>query len=176
MIFLKKIFIIGIIILMVCCINSKASADIIPDEAIRLRVLANSNSKYDQQIKLQVKDQIQLDLYNLLKETKGIEEARKIIEENLPNISNSVKQILKQENYNQNFTINFGYNYFPEKEYKGIIYEEGYYESLLITLGSGEGDNWWCVLFPPLCLVEAEESDKVEYKFFIKELIDKYLN
>ena len=175
MIFLKKLFIIGTIILIIFCSNIKASDNIIPDEAIRLRVLANSNSEYDQQIKLQVKDQIQLDLYNLLKETKGIEEARKIIEENLPNISSSVKKILEKENYNQDFTINFGYNYFPEKEFKGITYEEGYYESLLITLGSGEGDNWWCVLFPPLCLVEAEESDEVEYKFFIKELIDKYL-
>lgn len=173
---MKKIFIIGTIILIIFCSNIKASSSIIPDEAIRLRVLANSNNEYDQQIKLQVKDQIQLDLYNLLKETKGIEEARKIIEENLPNISNSVRKVLEQENYNQDFTINFGYNYFPEKEYKGITYEEGYYESLLITLGSGEGDNWWCVLFPPLCLVEAEESDEVEYKFFIKELIDKYLN
>lgn len=66
-------------------------------------------------------------------------------------------------------------NYFPEKEYKGVKYDEGYYESLVITLGEGKGKNWWCVLFPPLCLVEAEESDKVEYKFFIKELIDKYL-
>lgn len=172
---MKKLFIIGTIILIIFCSNIKASDNIIPDEAIRLRVLANSNSEYDQQIKLQVKDQIQLDLYNLLKETKGIEEARKIIEENLPNISSSVKKILEKENYNQDFTINFGYNYFPEKEFKGITYEEGYYESLLITLGSGEGNNWWCVLFPPLCLVEAEESDEVEYKFFIKELIDKYL-
>ena len=66
-------------------------------------------------------------------------------------------------------------NYFPEKEYKGTIYEEGEYESLLITLGSGEGNNWWCVLFPPLCLIEAEESEEVEYSFFIKELFEKYL-
>ena len=63
----------------------------------------------------------------------------------------------------------------PEKEYKGVKYKEGYYESWVITLGEGEGNNWWCVLFPPLCLVEAEEADEVEYKFFIKELIDKYL-
>ena len=67
-------------------------------------------------------------------------------------------------------------NYFPQKEFKGVTYEEGYYESLVVTLGSGSGDNWWCVLFPPLCLLEAEESEKddVEYQFFVKELIDKY--
>lgn len=175
MIFLKKIIIPILIILTLLTLNTKASANLIPDEAIRLRVLANSNSEYDQQIKLEIKDQIQIDLYNLLKDTKGIEEARKIIKKNIPNISSKVEKILEQENYQEGFSIHFGSHYFPEKEFKGITYEEGYYESLLITLGKGEGNNWWCVLFPPLCLVEAEESDEVEYKFFIKELIDKYL-
>ena len=59
---------------------------------------------------------------------------------------------------------------------KSVTYKEGMYESLVITLGTGEGDNWWCVLFPPLCLVEADESTvgDAEYTFFIKEIIDKY--
>ena len=172
---MKKLFIIILIISVIFITSIKATSNIIPDEAIRLRVIANSNSSYDQQIKLEVRDAIQLNLYNLLKETKGIEEARNIINNNLDDISNNVKEILEKENYNHNYTISFGQNYFPEKKYKGITYKEGYYESLVITLGSGEGDNWWCVLFPPLCLIEAEESDEVEYKFFIKELIDKYL-
>ena len=74
------------------------------------------------------------------------------------------------------YKVNFGINYFPEKNYKGVIYEEGYYESLVVTLGSGNGENWWCVLFPPLCLMEGEETntDEVEYKSFVKEMIDKY--
>ena len=58
------------------------------------------------------------------------------------------------------------------------IRDRGYYESLVVTLGSGEGKNWWCVLFPPLCFLDAEETrqkEEVEYKFFIKEIIDKYL-
>ena len=72
--------------------------------------------------------------------------------------------------------MNYGINYFPEKKYKGVIYEEGYYESLVITLGKGNGENWWCVLFPPLCLMEGEDNntDEVEYKSFVKEMIDKY--
>ena len=61
------------------------------------------------------------------------------------------------------------------KDYVGVKYPEGEYESLVITLGEGKGDNWWCVLFPPLCLVEAEEHTDVEYKFFVKEIIDKYM-
>ena len=58
-----------------------------------------------------------------------------------------------------------------------MTYKEGNYESLVITLGEGMGKNWWCVLFPPICLLEAEEdqeSSEVEYKFFLQELIDKY--
>ena len=66
-------------------------------------------------------------------------------------------------------------NYFPEKEYKGVVYEEGEYESLVITLGNGLGENFWCVLFPPLCLLDTEEEpENVEYTSFVKEVIDKY--
>ena len=84
---------------------------------------------------------------------------------------------MMNENYENDYKLTFGNAFFPEKKYKGVIYEKGYYDTLLITLGKGEGNNWWCVLFPPLCLMEAEESNtgKTEYKFFIKEILDKYL-
>ena len=80
------------------------------------------------------------------------------------------------ESFNVEYTINYGNNYFPEKEYKGVMYPEGNYESLVITLGSGLGENWWCVLFPPLCLLEAEEEEtnSVNYTFYIKEVIEKF--
>ena len=172
---MKKIIIALLVILSIIIFDKTKADNIIPKEAIRLRVIANSNSKYDQQVKMKVSKNIQSELYNLLKETKGIEEARKKIKDNMNGLNNSVKKTLKQEDYPLSYTINYGDNYFPKKEYKGIKYEAGYYESLLITLGEGKGKNWWCVLFPPLCLIEAEESDKIEYKSFIKELIDKYL-
>ena len=114
-------------------------------------------------------------MYELLKNTKGVDEARRIINNNLDNIDNDVKTTLQLLDYELGYDINFGLNYFPSKEYKGITYDEGYYESLVITLGEGKGDNWWCVLFPPLCLLEAEESTEVEYTSFVKELLDKYL-
>ena len=172
---MKKLYIIILIFFIIFVTNIKASNNIIPDEAIRLRVIANSNTKYDQDIKLKVRDNIQNKLYELLKNTKGIDTAREIINNNLDDIDQIVNNTLKSENYSNSYNINFGQNYFPEKKYKGITYKEGYYESLVVTLGSGEGDNWWCVLFPPLCVLEAEESDEVEYKFFIQELIEKYL-
>ena len=63
---------------------------------------------------------------------------------------------------------------FPKKKYKGITYKEGNYESLVIELGDAKGNNWWCVLFPPLCMIEAEDSTDVEYTTIAKTLIDKY--
>ena len=75
------------------------------------------------------------------------------------------------------YSIDYGMHEFPLKTYKGVTYEAGEYESLLVTLGEGKGDNWWCVLFPPLCLLEADESvdtNKIEYKSFVKEILEKY--
>lgn len=169
------IIILGILITYLAIGNISAEEIKIPDEAIRFRVVANSDSKYDQSIKLKVKTEVEKELYNLLKDTKGIDEARNTINNNLDNIDNKVNSLLIKEKYNLGYNLNFGYNYFPEKEFNGVVYEEGMYESLLVTLGEGKGDNWWCVLFPPLCLLEAEESDEVEYKLFIQELIEKYL-
>lgn len=169
---MKKIIIILSII--VVFFYTKVNANKIPEDAIRIRVVASSDSKYDQQIKGKVSNYLKGEMYELLKNTNSSEEARTTIQNNLKKIDNNIYTILKKENYDLGYTINFGNNYFPKKIYKGITYEEGYYESLLVTLGKGEGENWWCVLFPPFCLIEAEESEQeVEYKFFIQELIEK---
>lgn len=146
----------------------------IPDSSIRFRVLANSNSPRDQKIKEDVKNKMQEELYSILKNTKNINEARNIINDNMTSFNNILDNQMKDVKYS--YTIDYGMHEFPEKTYKGVTYNAGYYESLLVTLGEGKGDNWWCVLFPPLCLLEAEEtnSDEIEYKSFIKELIEKY--
>src|SRR5574344_256496 len=144
----------------------------IPSESIRIRILANSNSEKDQNVKKSVKTNVEENVYNDMKNINNINEARLFINNNLTKISNVVQKSIKDENYTH--TIRFGYNYFPKKEYKGIVYEEGYYESLLVTLGDGLGDNWWCVLFPPLCLLEGEENTKVEYQLYVEKLLNKY--
>jgi len=147
----------------------------IPDSAIRFRVLANSNSPRDQKIKEDVRDKMQKELYSILENSKNINQARNLIQDNMNNFDNIVKEEMKDKGYS--YTIDYGMHEFPEKTYKGITYEAGDYESLLVTLGEGKGDNWWCVLFPPLCLLEAEESvdtNEVEYKSFIKDIIEKY--
>ena len=74
------------------------------------------------------------------------------------------------------YSIKYGMNYFPKKVYKGVVYPSGNYESLVITLGSGLGDNWWCVLYPPLCLInDNQTTNDVEYRSFVYDLINKYL-
>lgn len=176
---MKKIIILIISILILgYMLNKSDSTEVmIPDEAIRFRVVANSNTIYDQNVKIQVRNEVQNKVLELLKDTSTIENTRKILLEHKEELSKIVNDKLKDIGYNKKYTINYGYNYFPKKKYKGITYKDGNYESLVITLGEGKGENFWCVLFPPLCLIEADETnnDNVEYKFFVKELIDKYL-
>ncbi len=150
---------------------------IIPDEAIRIRIIPNSNSIKDQFLKKQVKTNIELEVENDLKESKDIETSRKVLTTNLNKYEQVVKEVLTNEDKNTDFNVDYGYHYFPEKKYKGVKYEAGNYESLLITLGEGKGDNWWCVLFPPLCQLEAEDTnqDDIEYSLYVKELFEKFI-
>ena len=157
--------------------NYKEDYYIIPDQSIRIRIIPNSNSLKDQYLKKQVKTNLEIELQNNLKNTETIENTRKIIKNNLDNYNKKIKEVLTNENTSQKFTIDYGYHHFPEKTYKGVKYEEGEYESLLVTLGKGQGDNWWCVLFPPICSLEEDEhsNENIEYSFYIKEMFEKYL-
>lgn len=163
------LFIIGALVTLIFISNYITKKNLIPEDAIRVRVIANSNSKEDQNLKLEVKDELDKYLYSELKNVKGVENADKKIKQIIPNVDNIVSK------YTSNYNINYGMNYFPRKEYKSVIYEEGEYKSLVVTLGNGLGDNWWCVLFPPLCLLEAEESTDVEYHSYVVDTINKYL-
>lgn len=171
------LLILAVISIVYVCGKYTKNETVIPDEAIRFRVIANSNTVYDQNIKIQVRNVVQNKIFELLNGVDDINETRYIINDNIDEIKNIVDDTLKKLKYDKDFKINYGYNYFPKKEYKGLTYQAGEYESLVITLGSGDGDNWWCVLFPPLCLLEAEDEnmEDAEYTFFVKELIDKYI-
>lgn len=172
---MKKIVIILLIIMTSMFIYKEQKDDmiIIPDTAIRLRVIPNSNSSLDQNMKRKVKEYLENNTYTLIKEQNNIDDARKIINDNIPNIKENVIKIFNDNDYNMDFDVNYGYNYFPKKEYRGIKYEEGYYESIVISIGEAKGDNWWCVLFPNLCLVDLEQKDDTEYKIWIVEAINK---
>ena len=141
------------------------------EEMIRIRVLANSNSEYDQKVKQEVVDIVKDEFREILKNTKSIDDARSKIESNLKNISSKVDSFLLDNKVNYKSNINFGLNYFPAKEYNKKTFDEGYYESVLITLGNGEGDNWWCILFPTICL----DGKDVKYESLLKNIFEKIL-
>lgn len=171
---MKKIVIVLAIITTILVINKEEKV-IIPKEAIRFRVIANSNTKEDQAIKKKIVNNLSTEIKKLTTLDTSLQNSRENIKKQIPSFSKVVAETLKQQENEESFSIDYGMNYFPKKEYKGIVYEEGEYESLVITLGDGLGENFWCVLFPPLCLLDTEEApENVEYTSFVKELINKY--
>ena len=164
----KIIYILLIIMIMVLWISSKKN-NLLPDDTIRFRIIANSNSDIDQGTKLLIKKDLEQNIFKLVQNSKSPEETKKILKENEEVIKSTINK------YNIPYSINYGKNYFPEKNYKGIIYEEGTYESLVISLGKTEGNNWWCVMYPPLCLLESKGNnyDEIEYKSYFQEIISK---
>ena len=168
----RKIFIIILVLTIIFVYKLNEQNIFIPDTSIRLRVIPNSNNPEDINIKEQVKSYLESNIYTITKDTNDIDDARDIIKNNIPSIETDIDNIFKDNDYLLPYKINYGYNYFPEKTYKGITYDEGYYESLVITLGEGKGDNWWCVLFPNFCLVDTNNTH--EYKSYFKELLSKY--
>lgn len=168
---MKKLIIILAIVITILSVN-KQDKVIIPKNSIRFRVIANSNEGKDQEIKKLIVN----NLFPILLKTNNIqklEDARNFLKQEIPIFETIIDKTLKENNINEQFQINYGKNYFPEKKYKDIVYKEGNYESLVVTIGNGRGKNFWCVLFPPLCLVD-EEKETTEYKSIIKEILDKH--
>ncbi len=164
---MKKIVYIVLIIVIFSLYLGTTKDIVIPKESIRFRIIANSNDPNDQLLKLDIKKDLEDNLFTKLENSHSIEESRKIIKDNEDLIEETLKK------YDIPYSINYGNNYFPEKTYKGVNYEEGEYESLVISLGEAKGNNWWCVIYPPLCLIDQEKEEN-EYKFYIKEILDKF--
>lgn len=164
---MKKIVFLLISVIIGVLVYKKSDEIIIPSDAIRIRIKANSNSIHDLYNKQKLKEEIKNDLYNLIYKAKSSYEANDIINSNLKVIDNLIS---KKTN---DYKVNYGNNYFPKKVYKGVIYPEGEYKSLVITLGSGLGDNWWCVLYPPLCMLEDNyDIDDIEYRSFVADIVN----
>jgi stage II sporulation protein R len=162
--------------------TSKAT-DQIPDDAIRLRIIANSNSDIDQAVKLRIKEEVIKHIYPKIKDIEDKEEAEDVIYKEVEDLNQVVNDVLKANNIDTNFYVDYGLTNFPTKVYGEKVYQAGRYEAVYIVLGEGKGDNWWCVLFPPLCLVdvnfnegEIKENEKMEYSFYFLEKIKKFFN
>lgn len=173
---MKKLLIIIAVLIVFFSLNKPVSVTI-PKDSIRFRVIANSDTEEDQKLKKEIVSNLKPEIAALKYTPKNINNTRNSIQKELPKFTQIVEDTLTNNNVKMSYSVDYGMNYFPEKKYQGITYKEGEYESLIITLGDGLGKNFWCVLFPPLCLVEADETQKdenIEYTSFIKEIIDKY--
>lgn len=171
---MKKILIaVSILIIILFCNYQNNNYVIIPEESIRFRIIPNSNSIEDLYIKEEVKKSLEENILSISDATT-LEEERTLIQDNIPLIKQNISNVFLENDYNETYSVNFGLNYFPEKEYAGVKYNEGYYESLVVEIGEAKGDNFWCVLFPPLCLLERESNEDVEYSSIVLELINKY--
>ena len=165
---MKKIIFLSISIFVGIMVYKKNDTIIIPTDALRVRIIANSNSIEDLYAKKKLKEEIKDDLYEIIEDAKNSNDAKRSIQSNIKDIDKLVSS--KTDDYQ----LNYGRNYFPKKVYKGVIYEEGEYDSLVITLGKGLGENWWCVLYPPLWLIDDNNTTSdVEYRSLVMDLISK---
>ena len=170
---MKKTIVLIIFALFAILISGNNEYVEIPSTSIRMRVIAKSNDAEDQKDKIIVKSALEEKLYELTNAATTYQEIDDTIEENIDYLDSFIEETIVKNNIDATFTSNYGYNYFPEKEFKGLTYEAGNYKSFVITLGEGEGENWWCVLYPPLCLVDENVSD-YEYHSLIKDALEKY--
>jgi stage II sporulation protein R len=134
--------------------NSQEAYMNLKDGIIRLHVKANSDTEEDQALKLKVRDRILKETAPLFEKSESIEETRAIVKENLDNIKSIAEKVIKEEGKDYPVEVYFGMENFPTRKYGEIVLPAGEYEALLVTIGEGKGQNWWCVMFPPLCFVE----------------------
>ena len=125
---------------------------------IRFHVIANSDSDEDQNLKFKVRNRVLAKVQNALEGSSSASRTRAYIEENLEEIEACALQCVRAEGYDYNVKARIGVTAIPAKQYDDVYFPAGSYEALTITIGEGKGQNWWCVVFPPLCLVDAREG------------------
>lgn len=170
---------------------------VIPEDSIRLRVLAHSDTPQDQWLKREVRDVVVQQMSIWAEEAEDIDEAREHIELGLVALNERVQEEIRKRGFTYTSLVEYDQIPFPSKLYGNQFYPAGEYEGLLITIGAGQGENWWCVLFPPLCFVDfgtgevldpdqeareqqgkslaapSEAEGEIEVRFFVLELIEK---
>ncbi len=163
----------------------------ISNEVLRLHIIANSDSARDQQIKLLVRDKVQSMCKDLYPESCTKEQARSILENKLPELVQAACEMVREQNCDLPVHGEIVNMYFTNRVYDDITLPAGNYDALRLTIGNGEGHNWWCVMFPPICIAasggdisdvltdeqtELVKSDKIEYKFKLYEIYEDLTN
>lgn len=168
---MKKLFgILSVIILILGIIIFYPRQD---TKYLRVHIKANSNLSCDQSIKYEVKDLVCDYLTPLFLDCQDIETAKNILNKNLSNIELIVNSFLKSKGFTYSATAKLNNEFFPTRVYDELILNDGYYDALIIYLGEGTGDNWWCVLYPPMCL--QKNTKNIEYKSRLLKIIKQII-
>lgn len=164
----KKVFITIVLLIAILMTKTSGPAGEPPgqnnNDLIRLHVIANSDSDEDQALKYKVKDEIVKKLADRFASAENIAESREILLANLPEIEKIARETIISSGNNFSVAAQYGRFNFPTKYYGNFSLPAGEYESVRVVIGKGQGANWWCVLFPPLCFVETEEDNGQEAK------------
>ena len=138
------------------CTYFTASAGTVKEDVVRLHILANSNSEIDQEVKLKVRDALLETNASILSDSVTKENAKEHFESSKDILLKTAKKTLKENGFNYNVKITLQEEYFNTRSYGNLTFPAGQYTALKIVLGEGEGKNWWCVMFPPLCVPAAD--------------------
>lgn len=141
--------------LVIALMPTEAEAEIYED-TLRLHILANSDSEEDQELKLKVRDRLLTEYGEMLK-GESIGESVGIIDEQLSEIEEDVEEWIREYGYSYDASVTLSREWYDTREYEDFTLPKGEYTSLRVIIGDGEGKNWWCVMFPPLCLDIASE-------------------
>ncbi len=128
------------------------------DSVFRLHVIANSDSIEDQALKIAVKNEIVQLLKDEFSSQEDVEQARELAQDHIPLIRETAREVMAQQGYDYPVEVKVGEYPFPTKSYGNLVFPSGEYQALRVTIGQGQGKNWWCVLFPPLCMVSDSDQ------------------
>lgn len=168
---LTKAVISGFIISVVCSfLGFFGQCDSVSNKIFRLHIIANSDSAEDQALKLKVRDRILNDLGCDFSSAADLIGAEQIAEENLSKIERTAQDEILKNGYEYSAKAQIVHMYFDTRYYGDITMPAGYYDALRITIGNGHGKNWWCVMFPPMCLPAAEGHAELEKVLDSKEV------
>lgn len=159
-------------ILTACGLNSDSSA--LSAECVRIHIRADSDSDLDQAVKLKVRDSVCAYLTGRLENVKDKKEAMSVLNSERDTLKQIADSTLYDNGFDYKATVSLSNEYFPEKTYDSYTFPAGAYDALIIELGSGSGQNWWCVAFPPLCFVpNGGSGERIVYKSWIKEKLEE---
>lgn len=139
--------------------HTKEMLNTVEHQVIRLHILANSDSTADQTLKLLVRDTLISNADTWIPENASWEKGCESLREHLPEIRTLAEKTLREAGCPDAVTVSFGNDTFPERKYGSITLPAGDYQALRVEIGSGEGQNWWCVMFPSLCTTAAQSEN-----------------